>query len=90
MFITKKTDSKGRITLGKEYANTILIIIKENNDDLLIQRAEVVPTHEAWLYKNKKALSDVRIGIEQAKKHMFAKKHIDMKADESWLNEIEE
>jgi len=63
----KKVDSKGRIPLGKEFADTLVIVIREAAGTLKLIPAEAVPTREAWLYKNPEAMRMVMEGIEDAK-----------------------
>ena len=64
---TKRADSQGRITLGKDYANTQFIIQRMEGGILQLIRAETVPQREAWLYKNPEALRAVMEGLEDAK-----------------------
>ncbi len=63
--ITKKTDSKGRLTLGEAYANKTLIV-EDRGDEIVLQVARVIPEREAWLYENPRALEAVRRGLKQA------------------------
>ena len=63
----KKADSKGRIALGKEYADSLVIVIQEPEGVLRLIPAEAVPAREAWLYKNPEAIRMVMEGIEDAK-----------------------
>jgi hypothetical protein len=39
----RKTDDKGRLTLGGEFANTYFIVERIGNDELRIRRAQIVP-----------------------------------------------
>lgn len=70
---TKTVDSKGRITLGKEFAGRTVSIRKSKNGQLVIEPVTVIPEQEAWLYKNPKALASVRRGLRQAKAGKFVK-----------------
>ncbi len=63
----KTTDSKGRLTLGAEFAGKQFIMVRKEGNVLQMIPAETVPTREAWLYKNPKALSAVLEGLDQAK-----------------------
>ena len=56
MNIAKRIDAKGRLSLGPDYANLMVLIHENKAGDLVVQKADVVPSHEAWLYKNPKAL----------------------------------
>lgn len=63
----KTVDAKGRLTLGKEFASS-LVIVQELAEGLVqVVRAEAVPKPEAWLYKNPKALAAIMEGLEQAR-----------------------
>ena len=67
MDTTKTVDARGRVSLGQAFANS-LVLIKERADGVVeIVRAEAVPAHEVWLYKNPEALAALLTGIEQAK-----------------------
>ena len=69
---TKTVDGRVRITLGPRYANR-LVIVREHGDGVLeIVPAEAVPSREAWLYKNARALEAVRGGLEEARAGRFA------------------
>jgi hypothetical protein len=75
--LTKVADSKGRVTLGPEYARKIFLVEKEDKDTITLKLAEVVPTREAWLWKNKGAFTKVMEGMEDAQKGRFEK--VDLK-----------
>ncbi len=75
--LTKVADSKGRITLGSEYAKKTFLIEKNNEETITLKLAEVVPIKEAWLWKNKLAFTKVMEGVEDAQKGRFEK--IDLK-----------
>lgn len=65
--LPKMVDSKGRVSLGKGFANS-LVLIQELADGLIrVVRARAVPELESWLYNNPEALQMVMEGIEQAK-----------------------
>ena len=59
-------DSKGRITLGKDFANSS-VLIEDRGADVVIRRSVVIPASEAWLYESSKALRSVRKGLAQAR-----------------------
>ena len=61
--VTKRVDSKGRITLGDSFANRLVII--EQKDDVIVLR--IIPDREAWLYANPKALNLLRTGWREAR-----------------------
>ncbi len=69
---TRTVDARGRLTLGPELANA-LVLVKYRDDGVVeITKAEAVPAHEVWLYKNPEALISVLQGIEEAKAGHFA------------------
>jgi hypothetical protein len=68
---TRTVDARGRLTLGPELANA-LVLVKYRDDGVVeITKAEAVPAHEVWLYRNPKALVSVLQGIEEAKAEDF-------------------
>ncbi len=69
----KKTDSKGRLTLGQEYANKQFFVNRKDEGVIQIIPAETVPAREAWLFKNPEALSAVLEGLEQAREGKLSK-----------------
>jgi hypothetical protein len=49
-------------------------LVEEGDDgEIVIKRASVIPTREAWLYANKNAIGSVRRGLNQAAEGEFAK-----------------
>ena len=73
MLQVKHVDTKGRITLGRNYANRVVIVNQNKDGELFIKPAEVIPAREVWLHKNKAALSSLEKGIEEARQGKFAK-----------------
>lgn len=69
--LTKQTDAKGRITLGKAFANKT-VLVDELDGEVRVRVGAVVPANEAWLYNNKKAIGALRRGLEQAASGDFA------------------
>jgi hypothetical protein len=62
----KKTDSKGRLTLGESFANRTLLV-EHRGDEIVLHLARVIPERESWLYENSTALDAVRRGLKQAR-----------------------
>lgn len=65
-----KADSKHRVALGKiEIAKKVSHYrVYTNAEGLIVLDPQVsIPAREAWLYKNKKALKAVQMGIEDMK-----------------------
>jgi hypothetical protein len=75
--LTKVADSKGRITIGSEYAKKTFLVEKNGEDTITLKVAEVVPVKEAWLWKNNSAFAKVMEGVEDAQKGRFKK--VDLK-----------
>ena len=52
---TKTVDSRGRINLGKEFANKTCFFEKIGETEIRLELAAVIPERELWLYKNPEA-----------------------------------
>ena len=63
----RTADGKGRVTLGKEFAHRLVMVMPVAEGVVQVVRAEAVPERESWLYKNPKALRMVLDGLAQAK-----------------------
>ena len=64
---TVRPDSKGRISLGKRAKDYSGYTLKESKDgSILLEPLIEVPAKEAWLFKNKEALSSVQKGLKQS------------------------
>ena len=85
---SKVADSKGRVTLGKEFANRTFIFRYEKNEITLIP-ARVIPEEEMWLYENKEALASVKRGIAQAAAGQLTE-FSELDADSEFANSIED
>ncbi|HVA49801.1 MAG TPA: hypothetical protein VNH11_25765 [Pirellulales bacterium] len=79
--ITKQVDSKGRVTLGAEFAGSLVIVDDSEPDAVVIRKAVAIPEREAWLYRNPEALAAVRRGLEQARNGEFSGNPPDLEAD---------
>lgn len=82
-----KVDSKGRVSLGRSFANALVLVRKVDDDVVEVVRAEAVPAKEAWLHKNKKALESVMRGLEQTGTGDFADSP-DLDADEELAKSV--
>jgi hypothetical protein len=67
MLSVRNTDQKGRLVLGGDFANRTVLVERVGEDEIIIKLARVIPESEAWLYKNKAALNQVREGLEAAR-----------------------
>jgi 6,7-dimethyl-8-ribityllumazine synthase len=68
----RAVDGKGRVSLGKGFANRLVLVKQVSDGVLQLTLAEAVPVSEAWLHKNKKALASVMRGLEQTGKGEYA------------------
>ena len=71
--VTKVADSKGRVTLGRRFANKTVIVRQTDETEVIVTLARIVPAREAWLLENPKARRAVVRGLGQAKARRFAK-----------------
>jgi len=69
---TKNVDSKGRIVLGKQFANRTAIVQYMDDGDIVIRLARIIPESEAWLYENEQALNLLRQGLKEAQELDFS------------------
>ena len=79
-------DQRGRVTLGKEYANKT-VIVEDRNGDIVLKPAVVIPERELWLYKNPSAMKMVQRGLEQARQRKTVKGP-DLNADAAFADSI--
>ena len=87
---TKTLDSKGRVTLGSQFAGQTVVIDDSNPMCIVIKPVVMIPVAEAWLYKNKEALGLVRQGLDDARRGNFADESPDVESDLGWLDDIED
>ena len=85
----KTADSKGRLLLGSEYANTDFLLERRKDGVILLRPAVTVPVTEAWLFQNKEALASVTKGLEQARRHEFVDTPV-RSEDEAWISELDD
>ena len=86
----RKTDSKGRITLGPEFANQTFIVQVLDEGRVLLRPAMVVPAPEAWLFRNSKALGAVVRGLEQSKAGDVTESPTDLEDSFDFADSIED
>ncbi|MFH1116422.1 MAG: hypothetical protein V1792_21115 [Pseudomonadota bacterium] len=87
---TRKVDSRGRINLGKEFANRTFFFEKIGKTELKLELAAVIPEKELWLYKNPEAKALLEIGLEQAKAGDFSASPPDLDADQVLVDQLED
>jgi hypothetical protein len=78
---TKTADSKGRVALGKAFANSPVLIEQISPTEVRIVKARVIPASEGWLWDNQQALNMVKRGSRQAKNRQFAENPPDLDRD---------
>jgi hypothetical protein len=86
----KNTDSKGRVTLGRNFANRAVIVEYRSDDEVIVRLARVVLEREVWLYENPIALASVRRGLNQARKGNVARNPPDLKAAAKLAEQLED
>ncbi len=86
---TKTADSKGRVALGKNFANKTVIVEEIDPTEVRVIVAAVIPEREAWLHRNKAAIASVERGLAQAKAGKFSKRSPDLAAGKALADEID-
>lgn len=85
---TKQVDSKGRLTLGAEFAGSLVIVDDSEPDAIVIRKAVAIPEREAWLFRNKKALAAVERGLDQARSGEFSNNPPDVTTDAALPDDV--
>ncbi len=75
--------------LGTALAGRMVIVDDSDPNQIIISPAVAIPEREAWLYKNKVALSRVRKGLEQAKAGDFSESPPDLDDDAALADQLE-
>ena len=84
----KKLDSKGRLVLGPQFANTTVLVEKVAEGEFHVKTATVIPAREAWLFKNLEAMELVMRGLEDSKNGRVSK--VDIKKNASWIDKLKD
>ena len=71
--IPKQVDSKGRIVLDKSFAGSTMLVESREDGTIVLRPAVTVPANEAWVWKNKRALTMVQEGLSEAARGRHAK-----------------
>jgi hypothetical protein len=87
---TKTADSRGRINLGKEFANKTFLFTKSGETEMKLELAAVIPERELWLYRNPEAKALLEIGLGQAKTGNFSTSPPDLDADQALVDQLED
>ncbi len=85
---TKTLDSKGRVTLGPQFAGQTVVIDVSNPCCIMIRPVVMIPAEEAWLYKDQTALGLVRQGLNDARCGNFAEASPDVDRDLGLLKNV--
>ena len=83
---TKTVDPRGRLSLGKAFANRLVIIKELEGGAIQVIPAEAVPASEAWLHQNREAFQAVAQGLQEARAGQFAEPP-DRDADADWADD---
>lgn len=67
----RSTDSKARVMLPKGFTNTLVDVEQLNEFEVVIRKVETIPSREAWLWRNSKAIGAVMAGLDEAKQGEF-------------------
>jgi hypothetical protein len=86
----KIADSRGRVNLGKEFANKTFLIEKTGETEMKLELAAVIPEREMWFHRNPEARATVLGAIERLKAGQFAETPPDVDAEEPWMKEPED
>ncbi len=87
---TKTADSRGRINLGKEFANKTFLLTRTGGTEMRLELAAVIPERELWLYQNSEARTALLEAMERVKAGEFADSPPDVDEEEPWEKELEE
>jgi hypothetical protein len=87
---TKIADSRGRVNLGKEFANKIFFFEKTGETEMKLELAAVIPEREMWLHRNPEARDAALEAIGRLKEGEFAESPPDVDQDEPWMEELKD
>ncbi len=87
--MSKNVDSKGRLGLGKRFANRTVIIREVNETEIVVTLARVVPEREMWLLENQEAKDLVSTGLNQAAEGRFSDSPPDLEEDAEFADTLE-
>ena len=85
----RTVDGRGRLTIGPEFANQVVILTPLDGGGLEITPGEVVPAREVWLHRNPRAIKAVLKGLAQAKSQQFVEGP-DIEADAGLAEKMDE
>jgi hypothetical protein len=86
----RTVDSRGRINLGKDFANKTFLFELVGETEIKLELAAVIPERERWLYKNPEAMALLEIGLAQVRAGEFSDSPPDIDADQTLLDQLED
>jgi hypothetical protein len=86
----KTVDERGRLVLGKPFANKVAQIEQVGEGEFHIVFVQPVPEREMWLYRNEKAKALVYQGLAEARTGKFSKNPPNLKADKELVGDLED
>ena len=87
---TKTADARGRVSLGKEYANKTFFFEKTGEKELKLELAAIIPERELWFHRNPKVQKAVIEAVERLRAGQFAESPPDVEKEEPWMQELED
>ena len=69
--VTRSTDKKARLTLPKEFADSLVIMEQIGDSEIRIRKARAIPEDEVRLWKNEVAGGKVLEGLKEARAGEF-------------------
>jgi hypothetical protein len=85
----KTVDDRGRLVLGKPFANKIAQVEQLGEGEFRIVFVQPVPERELWLYKNENAKSLVQQGLLEARAGRFSKSPPNLKVDKDLAADLD-
>ncbi|MFH1115703.1 MAG: hypothetical protein V1792_17475 [Pseudomonadota bacterium] len=86
----KIVDSKGRVSLGRRFANKPIIMEDLSDTEVRISMARVIPEREMWLWQDPEAKDMVLSALERLKRGEFAENPPDIYGDEELVSQLED
>jgi len=70
-----RVDSKRRVALGRTLSAQVksFKVYRNAHGQIVLDPMVLIPAHEAWLFKNKRASASVQRGLEDAKQGRLVK-----------------
>jgi hypothetical protein len=88
--VLKTVDERGRLVLGKPYANKVAQIEQIGEGEFRVVFVQPVPESQMWLYQNETAKGLVLQGLAEARAGKFSKNPPNLKADKELVGDLED